>query len=113
MNCTNCGNVLPEGANNCPYCGAGVAQPVYQAPVQQELPEQYRPLSPWAYWGLSILFTVPIGGLIFLIIFSFNSGNINRRNFARSYWCSILILLAILLVVVLIAAVAGASFAAF
>lgn len=118
MNCTNCGNVLPEGANNCPYCGAGVAQPasqepVYQAPVQQELPEQYRPLSPWAYWGLSILFTVPIVGLIFLIIFSFNSGNINRRNFARSYWCSILILLAILLVVVLIAAVAGASFAAF
>lgn len=111
MNCNNCGNVLPEGANNCPYCGASTAQPVYQSPVQQELPEQYRPLSPWAYWGLSILFTVPIVGLIFLIIFSFNSGNINRRNFARSYWCTIFIVLAILLVIVLIAALTGATIA--
>ena len=24
MNCQNCGGQLPEGANNCPYCGAPV-----------------------------------------------------------------------------------------
>ena len=26
---------------------------------QQYLPEAYRPLSPWAYFGLSILYSVP------------------------------------------------------
>ena len=42
---------------------------------------------PWAYFGLSILFSLPVVGFIFLIIFSVSDANINRRNFARSYWC--------------------------
>lgn len=33
------------------------------------LPEKYRPLSAWAYWGLTLLFSVPVVGFIFLIIF--------------------------------------------
>ncbi|MBR7071583.1 MAG: hypothetical protein IKI29_05425 [Clostridia bacterium] len=45
-----------------------------------------RPLSPWAYFGLQILYAIPIIGFIFLVIHSF-SNNINQRNFARSYWC--------------------------
>ena len=40
-----------------------------------------------AYFGLSILFSLPVVGFIFLIIFSVSDANINRRNFARSYWC--------------------------
>ena len=48
---------------------------------------QYKPLSPWAYFGLQILFGIPIVGFIFLIVFSISKANINRRNFARSYWC--------------------------
>ncbi len=52
--------------------------------------EKYRPLSPWAYFGYSLLFGIPLIGLIFLLIFSFNSRNINRRNFARSFFCSAL-----------------------
>lgn len=51
------------------------------------LPEKYRPLSAWAYWGLTILFSVPVVGFIFLIVFAFNGSNINRRSFARSYFC--------------------------
>ncbi len=47
----------------------------------------FKPLSPWAYFGLSILFSLPVVGFIFLIIFSVSDANINRRNFARSYWC--------------------------
>ena len=31
---------------------------------QQYLPEAYRPLSPWAYFGLSILYAVPFVGWI-------------------------------------------------
>lgn len=62
------------------------------------LPEKYRPLSAWAYWGLTILFSVPVVGFIFLIIFAFNDSNINRRSFARSYFC-VLILAAIIIAV--------------
>lgn len=61
------------------------------------LPEKYRPLSAWAYWGLTLLFSVPVVGFIFLIIFALNGSNINRRSFARSYFC-VLILAAIITV---------------
>jgi len=64
--------------------------------------EQLRPLSPWAYLGLQILFSVPVIGFIFLIIFSISSGNINRRNFARSYFCILLICLIIIAVCTLL-----------
>ena len=50
-------------------------------------PDVFKPLSPWADFGLSILFSLPVVGFIFLIIFSVSDANINRRNFARSYWC--------------------------
>jgi hypothetical protein len=51
-------------------------------------PSEFEPLSPWAYFGYTVLFSIPIVGFIFLIIFSIKAGNINRRNFARSYWCA-------------------------
>ena len=66
------------------------------------LPEQYRPLSPWAYFGLSILFSIPVVGFVFLIVFSFSSGNINRRNFARSYWCALILAVVVVIVAVII-----------
>ena len=50
-------------------------------------PDVFKPRSPWAYFCLSILFSLPVVGFIFLIIFSVSDANINRRNFARSYWC--------------------------
>lgn len=84
-------------------------QPQYAAPVAQEVPSQYRPLGPWAYFGLQILYTIPLVGFIFLIIFSFKSDNLNRRNFTRSYWCGLLIaaiLGVIILVILLVTGVA-------
>lgn len=59
-----------------------------------------KPLSPWAYFSYSILFNIPVIGFILLIVFSLDSSNINRRNYARSYWCWLVIF--IVLVVVLI-----------
>ena len=56
-------------------------------------PEQFRPLSPWAYFGYTILFGLPLIGFIFLIIYSFDDSRINRRNFARSYFCVLLIVI--------------------
>lgn len=72
-----------------------------------EGPEQFRPLSPWAYFGYGILFSIPVLGFILLIVFSINSTNINRRNFARSYWC----VYVVVLIIVVICAIAGVSLA--
>ena len=33
------------------------------------VPPEFRPLGAWAYFGLSILFSIPVIGLIFLIVF--------------------------------------------
>lgn len=62
-------------------------QPVQKEFTKDDLPEQYKPLGAWSYFGLQILFSIPIVGLVFLIVFSFSRGNLNRRSFARSYWC--------------------------
>ncbi|MBR6704239.1 MAG: hypothetical protein IKI82_02300 [Lachnospiraceae bacterium] len=61
-------------------------------------PERFRPLSPWAYFGYSLLFAIPVIGLICLIIFSLSDTNINRRSFARSFFCGLVIALIISLV---------------
>ena len=53
----------------------------------QHLPEAYRPLSPWTYFGLGILYSLPLVGWIFLIVHAVSSQNLNRRNYARSYFC--------------------------
>lgn len=57
--------------------------------------EQYKPISAWGYVGYSILFSIPLIGLVFLIIFAFSDKNINRRSYARSYFCWLLILIVI------------------
>lgn len=62
------------------------------------LPPEFEPLSPWAYFGLSILYSIPVVGLIFLIVFSLSDKNINRRNFTRSYFCLLIVFLVIMAV---------------
>lgn len=65
----------------------------------KNIPSEYRPLSPWAYFGYGILFNIPVIGFILLIIFSLDNSNINRRNYARSYWC--IYILVIIFIIVL------------
>ena len=56
------------------------------------VPEEYRPISMWGYFGYSILFSIPFVGIILICIFSFGgSRNINLRNYARSYFCWLII----------------------
>ena len=53
----------------------------------------------WGYFGYEILFSIPIVGLILLIVFSVGgTSNVNLKNFARSYFC-FLILMVILAVI--------------
>jgi len=62
--------------------------------------DKYRPMGAWGYFGYEILFNIPIVGTILLIIFSFDGSYIARRNFARSYFC-FLVLVVILLAILL------------
>ena len=64
----------------------------------KNLPERFRPLSAWEYFGLTILYTIPVIGWIFFIIHVFSKRNINRRSFARSYLIGWLIAAVILAV---------------
>ena len=108
--CTNCGAKLVSNEVQNPTSAPTYVVPVTPAPqiTKEQLPEQYKPLSPWAYFGLQILFAIPIVGFIFLIVFSCSRANINRRNLARSYWCS-LIIVAVILVVYIVLMAAGVA----
>ena len=64
----------------------------------KNIPNNYKPLSPWAYIGYNLLFNIPFIGFILLIVFSFDNTNINRRNYARSYWCIYILIIILLLI---------------
>ena len=82
--------------NNSP---TAEAQPVTFAPVNtapvginyqsvdMQIPSNYKPLGAWSFFGYSILFSIPIIGFIINIFLCFNSNNLSRRNYARSFWC--------------------------
>ena len=72
-----------------------------------DVPDNLRPLSMWTYFGLNILYAIPIVGTVFLIIHAISRKNINRRNFARSFFCVIIIALVIYLVAFGTAGIAG------
>ena len=64
----------------------------YPEPIPKKaIPVKYRPMGAWKYLGYSILFGLPIIGFIFIIIFSLDGDNINRRSFARYHLLSIVL----------------------
>ncbi len=66
-----------------------------------QIPREYKPITPIGYIGYQLLFSIPIIGLIFLIIFACGgTNNINVKNFARSYF--VVILFAIILIFILV-----------
>ncbi len=85
MRCPNCGSEINAGETG-----------------------EYKPISMWGYFGYEILFSIPIIGLIMLIVFSVGgTSNKNLKNFARSYFC--FLILAIILVLLLSALGIGAG----
>ena len=69
----------------------------------RSLPDKYRPLGAWAYFGYNLLFAIPLVGFICMIVFACSGDNINRRSFARSFFC-VYVVIAIVVVVALVAA---------
>ena len=69
--------------------------------IPDNIPEEYRPISMWGYFGYEILFSIPCIGLILLIVFAVGgTKNVNLRNFARSYFCFLIIVVVLFFILV-------------
>ena len=76
--------------------------------VPDNIPEEYRPISMWGYFGYELLFSIPCIGLILLIVFSVGgTKNVNLRNFARSYFCFLIIVIALVLILLVSGVIGG------
>lgn len=126
MFCGNCGKPLNEGALFCPECGTPVkkietenvnveettasqAQP-NNIPIRNYDPRfDYTPLGAWSYFLYTLLFSIPIIGFIFAIVFAVGGTNrINLRNYARSYFCWLLITVVLVIILLIVGfAIAG------
>ena len=79
-----------------------------------KIPEEYRPIGMWGYFGYQLLFSIPCIGFIVLLVFSFGGcKNINLRNFARSYFCVLIIIAVILAIAIIIGGAGAASYGIF
>jgi hypothetical protein len=80
--------------------------------TESSLPENLRPLSPWAYLGYWLLFSmVPCAGIILAFVFAFGNGeNVNKRNFARFYLITLAIGFIISLFLVILMTTLGFTF---
>lgn len=52
---------------------------------------RHRPMSTLGFMGYALLFSIPVLGLIPLIIFSLDRSHVNRCHFARAWLCYVLI----------------------
>ena len=83
------------------------------AQIPYEGDPRFRPMSPWAYVGYSILFAIPIVGFILMIVFAVNDDYIARRNYARSFIIMMVIVLIISVITAIIGLILGNSFLQF
>ena len=61
-----------------------------------KVPMGYQPISMWGYFGYQILFSIPVIGWIFVIVFALTATNQNLKNFARSQFCLLIIWIVLL-----------------
>ena len=125
MFCGNCGKPLNEGALFCPECGTPVkkietenvnveettasqAQP-NNIPIRNYDPRfDYTPLGAWSYFLYTLLFSIPIIGFIFAVG---GTNRINLRNYARSYFCWLLITVVLVIILLIVGfAIAGSVY---
>ncbi|MBR4866832.1 MAG: hypothetical protein IKU11_09095 [Clostridia bacterium] len=78
--------------------------------IKPVIPPEYKPLSPWAYFGYNLLFSIPLVGFICLLVFAFGGGNnVNLKNYARSFFCSLLLALILAIVAVVLVTALGVT----
>ncbi len=74
----------------------------YEKDEISKLPSQYRPLGAWGYFWYTILFAIPVIGWIAWIVCACSSSNINRRSYARSFLCAVILIVVAALALVLL-----------
>ena len=92
----------------------GNQPPVYynQPPMNNQVPEEYRPIGMWGYFGYELLFMIPIVGLIMVLVFSFGgTANKNLKNFARSQFCIWIIVIVLVVIAILLGLMTASSVA--
>ena len=75
---------------------------------ENNIPAEYKPISMWGYFGYEILFSIPLIGLICLIVFACASKNKNVKNFARSYFCMLILVIVMAVICFAIISATGA-----
>lgn len=87
-----------------------VASPVKTEITEDTLPAKFKPMGAWSYFGHSLLFSIPIVGFILLIVFALGgTKNINKRNYARSFFCGYILVAIIAIITLVLFLVFGAS----
>ena len=72
------------------------------------IPEEYKPISMWGYFGYQLLFGIPCVGFIILVVFALGgTKNINLKNYARSYFCVFLLWLILGIIIFVITSLLG------
>lgn len=112
MFCKKCGAEIKSNGRFCPKCGQEVKtvenmisdtqiekeinveeipvsmQNASEAPGKQEPAFSDQNLAPvmsvWSYLGLFLLASIPIVGIIIIIVFAINSNNQNKTNYCRA-----------------------------
>ena len=113
-------NMNNQNYQQQPYQQQPYQQQTYQQPYQQQpvynnfyqapqIPEEYKPISMWGYFGYELLFAIPIIGFILLIVMSFAPANKNVKNFARSYFCLFIIVIILGIILAATGALAAIS----
>jgi len=96
--------------NQNPYMSAGgQGVTVINQMGSGAIPEDYKPISPWGYIGYTLIFSIPIVGLIMMFVWGFGATNKNLKNFARSYLIIMLISVVLSIIILLISAITGAA----
>ena len=108
------GGAAPQNNyNNMPTNGGGYQPtPAPSAPVfNMNIPSEYKPISAWGYIGYTLLYSIPLVGLIMLFVNGFGSQNINVKNYARSYLIMILISIVLYIIAIVLMLAFGFSLA--
>lgn len=74
------------------------------------VPLEYKPIRAWGYFGYNILFSIPLVGFIFLLVYALGgTSNVNLKNYARSFFCAFILALILVLVFLVLALILGVS----
>lgn len=116
MFCSKCGTKNAEGVKFCGECGASLNgggnsnNNLNNYNNMNNIPYEYKPISMWGYFGYELLFMIPCIGTILLIVFALGgTSNKNLKNFARSYFCLLILLIVLFLIIAVVAGSIGAA----